>query len=38
MASNYTYSFFWVSKIDGITIPARKYRDLRLKALKTSSD
>ncbi|KGO63843.1 Acyl-CoA N-acyltransferase [Penicillium italicum] len=36
MASNYTYSFFQVSKTDGIAISAQKYRDLRLKALKTS--
>ncbi|KAJ6098738.1 hypothetical protein N7467_000273 [Penicillium canescens] len=36
MASNYTYSFFRVSKTDGVGISAQKYRDLRLKALKTS--
>ncbi|KAK4870414.1 hypothetical protein LT330_004762 [Penicillium expansum] len=38
MASNYTYSFFRVCKTDGIAISAQKYRDLRLKALKTSPD
>ncbi|CAG8904078.1 unnamed protein product [Penicillium egyptiacum] len=38
MASNYTYSFFRVSKTDGIDVSAQKYRDLRLKALKTSPD
>lgn len=38
MASNYTYSFFRVSKTDGIDISAQKYRDLRLNALKTSPD
>ncbi|KXG49836.1 Acyl-CoA N-acyltransferase [Penicillium griseofulvum] len=36
MASNYTYSFFRVSKTDGVAASAQKYRDLRLKALKTS--
>ncbi|KAJ5529233.1 hypothetical protein N7527_002626 [Penicillium freii] len=38
MASNYTYSFFRVSKTDGIDVSAQRYRDLRLKALKTSPD
>ncbi|CAI7645255.1 unnamed protein product [Penicillium discolor] len=38
MASTYTYSFFRVSKTDGIDVSAQKYRDLRLKALKTSPD
>ncbi|KAJ5198914.1 Acyl-CoA N-acyltransferase [Penicillium cf. griseofulvum] len=36
MASNYTYSFFRVSKTDGVGASAQRYRDLRLKALKTS--
>ncbi|KAJ5766054.1 Acyl-CoA N-acyltransferase [Penicillium nucicola] len=36
MASNFTYSFFPISKTDGINASAQKYRDLRLKALKTS--
>ncbi|KAJ5512416.1 Acyl-CoA N-acyltransferase [Penicillium fimorum] len=38
MASNYTYSFFRVSKTDEVESSAQKYRDLRLKALKTSPD
>ncbi|KAJ5958394.1 Acyl-CoA N-acyltransferase [Penicillium vulpinum] len=38
MASNYTYSFFRVSKTDEVEASAQKYRDLRLKALKTSPD
>ncbi|KAJ5619010.1 Acyl-CoA N-acyltransferase [Penicillium lagena] len=36
MASNYNYSFFRVSKTDGVYASAQKYRELRLKALKTS--
>ncbi|KAJ5825663.1 Acyl-CoA N-acyltransferase [Penicillium riverlandense] len=36
MASSYTYSFFPVSRTDGISASAQKYRELRLKALKTS--
>ncbi|KAJ5726226.1 Acyl-CoA N-acyltransferase [Penicillium malachiteum] len=36
MASNYEYSFFRISKIDGIDASAQKYRELRLQALKTS--
>ncbi|KAJ5664394.1 Acyl-CoA N-acyltransferase [Penicillium longicatenatum] len=36
MASNYTYSFFRISKTDGISVSAQKYRELRLEALKTS--
>ncbi|KAJ5261168.1 Acyl-CoA N-acyltransferase [Penicillium angulare] len=36
MASTYTYSFFRVSKTNGIDTSAQQYRDLRLKALKTS--
>lgn len=36
MASNSTYSFFRVSKTDGIETAAEKYRELRLKALQTS--
>jgi ribosomal protein S18 acetylase RimI-like enzyme len=36
MASNSTYSFFRVSKTDGVAASALKYRHLRLKALKTS--
>ncbi|KAJ5306969.1 hypothetical protein N7508_005984 [Penicillium antarcticum] len=36
MASTYTYSFFPISKSVGIHASAQKYRELRLKALKTS--
>ncbi|KAJ5613688.1 Acyl-CoA N-acyltransferase [Penicillium herquei] len=36
MASNYTYSFFRISKTDDIGASAKKYRELRLQALKTS--
>lgn len=36
MASKYTYSFFRISKTDGISASAQKYRELRLQALKTS--
>ncbi|OQE17281.1 hypothetical protein PENSTE_c021G09515 [Penicillium steckii] len=36
MNSEYTYSFFRVSKTDNINESARKYRDLRLRALQTS--
>ncbi|OQE40303.1 hypothetical protein PENCOP_c006G08912 [Penicillium coprophilum] len=38
MASKYTYSFFRVSKTNEVESSAQKYRDLRLKALKTSPD
>lgn len=38
MESKYAYSFFRVSKTDNIHVSARKYRDLRLRALKTSPD
>ncbi|KAJ5116839.1 Acyl-CoA N-acyltransferase [Penicillium angulare] len=38
MAPNYTYSFFRVSKTDGIEASAQQYRDLRLKALQTSPE
>ncbi|KAJ5135790.1 uncharacterized protein N7515_005068 [Penicillium bovifimosum] len=34
--TNCTYTFFRVSKKDGITTSAQKFRDLRLKALKAS--
>jgi ribosomal protein S18 acetylase RimI-like enzyme len=36
MASNFTYSFFAISKTDGIDASAQKYRELRLQALTTS--
>lgn len=36
MASHYTYSYFRVSKTEDISASAQKYRELRLKALKTS--
>ena len=38
MESKYAYSFFQVSKTDNIHASALKYRDLRLRALKTSPD
>ena len=38
MACNYTYSFFRVSKTDGLEASAQQYRDLRLNALKASPD
>lgn len=38
MEPKYKYSFFRVSKTDNIHASARKYRDLRLRALKTSPD
>ncbi|KAJ5648581.1 Acyl-CoA N-acyltransferase [Penicillium lividum] len=36
MASNFTYSFFRISKETGISESAQKFRELRLKALQTS--
>lgn len=36
MDSSYTYSFFPISKTNGINASVQKYRELRLKALKTS--
>ncbi|KAJ5091831.1 Acyl-CoA N-acyltransferase [Penicillium alfredii] len=36
MAFHYTYSYFRVSKTEDISASAQRYRELRLKALKTS--
>jgi len=36
MKSQYTYSFFQVSKTENVNEAAQKYRDLRLRALRTS--
>ncbi|KAJ5893989.1 hypothetical protein N7495_005680 [Penicillium taxi] len=38
MVAQYTYSYFRVSKTDDVQTSARKYRDLRLQALKVSPE